>query len=73
MKYKDSQKYFTLKEFGEKNIEWLANLFFKDVVVAEKYEFKDDRSMMGVSANIDYIPFIKEKDEVKINFWSDPQ
>ena len=51
----------------------MANLFFKDVVVAEKYEFKDDRSMMGVSANIDYIPFIKEKDEVKINFWSDPQ
>tara|TARA_B100001564_G_C20377594_1_gene550851 strand:+ start:52 stop:498 length:447 start_codon:yes stop_codon:yes gene_type:complete len=68
IKYKDNQKYFTLREFGEKNIEWLAHLFFKDVIVAENYEFKDDRSMMGVSANIDHIPFIKEKEEVKINF-----
>ena len=67
IKYKENQEYFTINDFGEKNIEWLANLFFKDVIVAENYEFNNDRSMMGVSANIDYIPYIKEKEEVKIN------
>ena len=55
--YKNSKKYFTLKDFGEENKDWLANLFFKDVIYAKNYVFEDDRSMLGVSANIDYIPF----------------
>ena len=58
LKYKTNQKYFTLKDFGEENKDWLANLFFKDVIYAKNYFFDDDRSMLGVSANIDYIPFI---------------
>ena len=55
--YKNSKKYFTLKDFGEENKDWLAHLFFKDVIYAKNYVFEDDRSMLGVSANIDYIPF----------------
>ena len=68
MKYMESQKSFSLKEFGEENMEWLANWFFKDVVVADNYDFKDDRSLMGVSANIDQIPFIKEINKSKLNY-----
>ena len=63
-----NQEYFTIKEFGEENTEWLANLFFKDVIIAETYDFKDDRSMMGVSANIDHIPFIKKIDKIKPSY-----
>ena len=63
----ENQKFFTIKEFGEENVEWLANLFFKDVIIAEKYNFNDDRSMMGVSANIDHIPFIKKIGKIKAN------
>ena len=61
LKYKTNQKYFTLKDFGEENKDWLANLFFKDVIYAKNYFFDDDRSMLGVSANIDYIPFITKQ------------
>ncbi len=68
LEFMKNQEYFTIKEFGEENIEWLANLFFKDVIVAEKYEYKDDRSMMGVSANIDDIPFIKKIEKIASNY-----
>ena len=67
LEYMKNQKFFTIKEFGEENVEWLANLFFKDVIIAEKYNFNDDRSMMGVSANIDHIPFIKKIGKIKAN------
>ena len=71
LKYMKNQKYFTIKEFGKDNIEWLANLFFKDVITAENYDFKDYRSMMGVSANIDHIPFIKKIDKIEEKFNTD--
>ena len=64
--HKTNQNYFTLKEFGEQNRDWLANLYFKDVIYAKKYNFDDDRSMLGVSANIEHIPFLKKEKIVNI-------
>ena len=66
-KYQKSKKEFTIEDFGEDNIEWLANLFFKDVVVSKTYNPKDERSFMGVSANIEHIPFTKKIFKEKIN------
>ena len=66
-KYQENQETFTLEDFGEENISWLANLFFKDVITAKNYNPEDDRSFMGVSANIEHIPFIKKIDKKKIN------
>ena len=66
-KYQENQETFTIEDFGEENISWLANLFFKDVITAKNYNPEDDRSFMGVSANIEHIPFIKKIDKKKIN------
>ena len=57
---------FTIDDFGNENKEWLANLFFKDVVIAENYNPKDERSFMGVSANIEHIPFTKKISSKKL-------
>ena len=65
-KYKESQKFFTIDEFGQENKEWLANLFFKDVVIAQTYKIDDDKGFMGVSANIEHIPFTKKLSKEKI-------
>ena len=56
LEYSKSQKWFSIKNFGEKNKQWLANLYFKDVIDAKNFKYEDDRSKMGVSANIEYIP-----------------
>ena len=57
-KFSKSQQSFNIDKFGEENIELLANLFFKDVIESENMIINDDRKMMGVSANIEHIPFI---------------
>lgn len=65
-KYQSSQEMFTIDDFGYENKEWLANLFFKDVITAQKYNPKDERSFMGVSANIEHIPFTKKISSKKL-------
>jgi len=67
-KYMKSQESFTIDQFGEENTEWLANLYFKDVFIAESYKCDDNRSFMGVSANIDHIPFVKKIEKTKLKF-----
>jgi len=59
LEYSKSQKWFNIKNFGKKNKQWLANLYFKDVIDAKNFKYEDDRSKMGVSANIEYIPSSK--------------
>ena len=34
-RYQKSKELFTIEDFGEENIEWLANLFFKDVIYSK--------------------------------------
>lgn len=67
-RYQKNRDEFTIDDFGEENIEWLANLFFKDVVETKNYNPKDERSFMGVSANIEHIPFTKKifKDKISV-------
>ena len=65
-RYQKSKELFTIEDFGEENIEWLANLFFKDVIYSKDYNPKDERSFMGVSANIEHIPFTKKIFKEKI-------
>ena len=58
LKYHQTKEHFTIKEFGEKNRNWLINLFFKDVLETSDYKTNDvEKKFAGVSANIEDIPF----------------
>ena len=56
IKYKENQKSFTFKEFGEGNIDLLANLYYKDVVINKKDKDIGERGLKGLSLNLDALP-----------------
>ena len=56
IKYKENGKTFTVKEFGEENMDLLANLYFKDVVVDESQKDVGERGLKGLSINLDALP-----------------
>ncbi len=53
---------FGLKEFGLDRINWLANLYFKDVLDTDE-DLKIDRIKIGLSADLSDIPKLNEKSE----------
>jgi radical SAM protein with 4Fe4S-binding SPASM domain len=56
IEYKETEKTFTLAEFGEQNMDLLANLYYKDVIVDEAQKDVGERGLKGLSINLDALP-----------------
>ena len=53
IEHRDSDRPFTIREFGPERKELLAQLYFKDAIESADYSYADTRDKAGLSFNID--------------------
>lgn len=56
IKYQKSGKSFKYEDFGKEQLDLLANLLFKDFLESDDIDKLDDRSLRGLSINLDALP-----------------